>query len=426
MPPGSGHRHHVAASKDAYVLGLSLFLWSLGLGLYNFLWPAYVRQLGGDSVDFGFLVAVSMLVASFSALPGGYWADVYDRKWVLVASWAVGLPAPLIYAAAPNWLWLIPGLLFYQLSCFSNPALQAYIVHGTPRERLAMTYNLIMAAFPLGLVISPPIGGWLAETYGLRLVFYLAFAAFALSTATLLWLSPQRAAPAASTTGAGGPAAAAVSRLSPFAVKAWFRGFHRSNLDRRVLYVATAFAIVLALQNLGLPFSTPLLQDLSHLDLKAIGRLGSLASLSAFIIGPLFGRLADRAGSAGVLALALLVFSGSLVLLAAFPATVPIIFLSFALRGAGDGARGLMTAGLGRVIGGAALGQGYGVYNLLVGLFSIVTPYVGGWLYKVGPTWPFWATAGLTLLIALPVTSMVARDERGDGDVTGEEEDAVS
>ncbi|HEY3316229.1 MAG TPA: MFS transporter [Bacillota bacterium] len=411
-----GYRRHFKTFKDAYVMGLSLFLWSLGYGLYAFIWPAYVRELGGSSVDLGFLVAVSMLVTSLSALPGGAWADLYDRKWVLIASWAVGLPAPLIFAFAPSWQWLIPGLFFYMLSSFSNPALQAYIVHGTPPERLGVTFNLIMGAFPLGLVVSPPIGGWLAQGHGMRLVFYLSFLAFTLSTAVLFWLSSQRA-PA--------PEAGRGRRPGPFDVRLWFRGFHRKNLDRRVLIVSAAFATVLALQNLGLPFSTPMLRDLTHLDLGAIGRLGSLASLSAFVFGPFFGRLADR-GSSGVMVLALLTFAGSLAVMAAFPTTIQIIIIGFALRGAGDGARGLMTAGLGRVIGGAALGQGYGVYNLLVGLFSVVTPYVGGWLYRLGPTWPFWATAVLIALVTAPVAALGGENERVRKNEIGQEEDAVS
>ncbi len=388
--------------KDAAVLGLSLLLWSLGLGLYNFIWPAYVRQLGASAVDYGLLVSIGMLVASFSALPGGVWADVYDRKAVLIVGWAIALPAPLIYAFAPSWQWLIAGLFFYMLSTCANPALQAYIVHSTPPERLGATFNLVFAAFSLGLVVSPPVGGWVAERYGLRLVFYLAFLLYLLSTLALFWLSEQRAPEGAQLGERAGDRLA-----SAFDPRRWFRGFSQAHLDRRVVVVSAAFAAALAIQNLGLPFSTPLLQDLSGLDLAAVGRLGSVASLSAFLLSPVIGRLADRVGHGASLVLSLFVFAGSIAVVAAFPTTMPLVLVSFALRGAGDGARGLMTAGIGRLIGKAALGQAYGVYNLLVGLFSIVTPYAGGWLYEIGPTWPFWVTAALTVLVAVPLAPLM-------------------
>lgn len=414
-------RGRLKPHKDAIILGLSLLLWSLGLGLYNFIWPAYVRGLGATAVDYGLLVAIGMLASSVSSLPGGVWADLYDRKAVLIIGWAIALPAPLIYAFASDWRWLAVGLVFYMASAGSNPALQAYIVHATPPERLGATFNLVFAGFPLGLVISPPIGGWMAERYGMRAVFYGAFVFYLLSTIILFWLNEQRVtAEGGSGSGAGGKRAGFGDAFNP---RVWFRGFSGPNLNRRVLVVSTAFAAAVAIQQIGLPFATPLLQDLTHLDLIAVGRLGSVAALSAFVVSPLIGRLADRVGHAGMLAASLLVFAGSMALVAAFPASLPLVTAGLVLRAAGDGARGLMTAGVGRYIGRAALGQAYGVYNVLIGLFSIVTPYAGGWLYELGPTWPFWVTAGLTALIAFPLAPFLAPTVRhGGGTAPGDGE----
>ncbi|MHB8757898.1 MAG: MFS transporter [Bacillota bacterium] len=408
--------------KDVIILGLSLLLWSLGLGLYNFIWPVYVRGLGATAVDYGLLVAIGMLASSVSSLPGGVWADLYDRKAVLIVGWAVALPAPLIYAFAPDWRWLAVGLVFYMVSAGSNPALQAYIVHATPPERLGATFNLVFAGFPLGLVVSPPIGGWVGERYGMRAVFSAAFVFYLLSTLILFWLSGQRA-----TTGARDSHGAWEKRAGwaeTFDPRVWLKGFSRANLNRQVLVVSAAFAAALAIQQIGLPFATPLLQDLTRLDLVAVGRLGSVAALSAFVLSPLIGRLADRVGHAETLVVSLFVFAGSMALVAAFPAALPLVVVGFALRGAGDGARGLMTAGVGRIIGKAALGQAYGVYNVLVGLFAVITPYAGGWLYELGPTWPFWVTAGLTALIAFPLAPLMdptVRQGRGTATGGGEE-----
>ncbi len=397
-------RGRLKPHKDAIIIGLSLLLWSLGLGLYNFIWPAYVRGLGATAVDYGLLVAIGMLASSVASLPGGVWADLYDRKAVLIIGWAVALPAPIIYAFAPDWRWLAAGLVFYMVSAGSNPALQAYIVHATPPERLGATFNLVFAGFPLGLVVSPPIGGWMAERYGMRTVFYAAFVFYLLSTIILFWLSGQRAA-----------VGARAGWAEAFDPRVWLKGFSRANLNRQVLVVSAAFAAALAIQQVGLPFATPLLQDLTGLDLVAVGRLGSVAALSAFVLSPLIGRLADRVGHAETLVVSLFIFAASMALVAAFPASLPLVMIGFILRGAGDGARGLMTAGVGRFIGKAALGQAYGVYNVLVGLFSIVTPYAGGWLYELGPTWPFWVTAGLTALVAFPLAPLMDPTVRHGG-----------
>ena len=374
--PKIWHRH-----RDSILLALSIFLWSMGLGMYNFIWPVYVKELGGSAVDLGLLLSLSGLVVTISAIPGGLWADRYDRKWVLVVGWAIGVPAPLLFILARNWVALVAGVFFYAFSAVSNPALQAYIVHSAPAENLAATFNLIFAAFPLGLVITPPIGSALATRYGMHAAFWAALVLYILSTLVLFGLTPQRAA-----------AASAGAKTAPQALS-----------DRRLIFLSFIFAAAMGVQSIGLPFATPFLQDVAHTDLATIGRLGSVASLSGFLLSPLIGRFADRQGATLAMALSMAVFAFSLGAMAAYPTSLAIIYLSFALRGSADGARGLMTSLVGRAIGKERLGQGYGIYNLIIGFVGLATPYLGGWLYQVGPAWPFWATAILTIVFLWPV-----------------------
>ncbi len=161
-------------SRDLRYLFLSILLFSFGTGMYSNIWPAYVRSLGADPVSFGLLTSVGWMAATAAALPGGYLADRLDRRWIMLATWWLAVPGPLVYIWAHTWQGLLPGVFLISLSYMGNPALQAYIVDRASPENLSYTFSLVYASVPLGMVLAPITGGYLSERYGMVPVFYLA------------------------------------------------------------------------------------------------------------------------------------------------------------------------------------------------------------------------------------------------------------
>jgi len=103
--------------KDLWVIYISLLLFALAVGLYSVIMPAYIRELGATSVQLGLLGSIAMAMATLSAIPGGLWADRFERRRLMLIGWAMCIPVPLIYAFSHHWLWLIPGYFLFNFSC---------------------------------------------------------------------------------------------------------------------------------------------------------------------------------------------------------------------------------------------------------------------------------------------------------------------
>jgi MFS family permease len=374
-------------NKDLWIVFSSLLLWSVGLGLYNFTWPLHVQSLGASPVELGLLQSIMYIAMAVSYLPGGILADRYERRIQLVIGWAMTIPVPLMYAYAGNWRGMIPGAVLWGLSAFNGPTINAYITDVSPPERLATTLTTVWAAWPLGMVVSPLIGGVVGERYGMRLVYWISFILYTLSTFILFMAEKNWPSVHAETK--PGPN----SRWSPGA-------FFASFVTRRFLAAVGLFVFVQLTMNLTASFFGPYLSDALHFDLTRVGIMGSVSAAGAGLLAPLLGRFADRAGAAGGLAAGLLVLalsSGMIIAGWGLPFVVTAVFL----RGIIDGIKGVMSAAIGREAHRAHIGKTIATYNLVAGLGVAAAPAIGGVLYGVRPGLPYAATAGLCVLLAL-------------------------
>ncbi|MBX5467134.1 MAG: MFS transporter [Firmicutes bacterium] len=363
-------------SPDLWWLTVSLGLFGLGFGLYAVIWPLWVERLGGGPLAIGLIGTVASVVTAASVWPGGWLADRWDRRCLIFWGSALAVPVPLAFAAAHRWTALIPGMVVYCASNFSLPALQAVIVSETAPERLATVYNLIMAAFAVGMTAGPALGGALAEWAGFGPVFDLAAALYLLSALAVLPIRPKPARPR---TGLG-PVAPI---LSP-ALRRW-------------LALASLAALAGGISG---PFVVPYLKMAAHLDLEAIGGMGSLGVLAATVSGPAWGWAAARWGIPRVMGLGFGLGAFGAVLLLLDPGRAAGLFAATFLRGIGEGARTLGGVAIGRAVDPTQAGRAYGTLNLITEGVGALAPLAGGWLYARAAWLPLWCGAALTGLLA--------------------------
>ena len=162
--------------------------------LYSFVWPNYVRDLGGTEREIGLLSSLMFATVAVTLLPGGWLADRVERRALMVVTWGLAAFAPLLYAFARSWRSLIPGAILYNIF-LGWPAMEAYIADSVPPEALARAFTLTGAGFSMGAILSPLLGGWLLPIIGMRGLFFMAFALFLLSTAVLALLAPSHPRP---------------------------------------------------------------------------------------------------------------------------------------------------------------------------------------------------------------------------------------
>jgi len=152
----------------------------LAFGIIAPVLPDLIRQFeGGDfarasSVTgyFGFAWATMQFV--FSPLLGA-WSDRFGRRPVILIS-CFGLSIDYIFmAVAPTLRWLFVGRLISGITTSNVATAFAYVTDVTKPEERAKPFGLISAAFGLGFVIGPAVGGWLGNR-NLRFPFWAAAA----------------------------------------------------------------------------------------------------------------------------------------------------------------------------------------------------------------------------------------------------------
>ncbi|GAB1406645.1 tetracycline resistance MFS efflux pump [Thermomonas brevis] len=113
------------------------------------------------------------LVQFFSAPVQGALSDRFGRRPVILLS-CLGLGIDFVFMAlAPNIAWLFVGRIVSAVTSASFTTANAYIADVVPADRRAKSYGMIGAAFGLGFIVGPLIGGVLGEIDH-RLPFWFA------------------------------------------------------------------------------------------------------------------------------------------------------------------------------------------------------------------------------------------------------------
>lgn len=161
----------------AFVL-VTIFIDSVGFGLIMPVLPRLLMEVGqielAETIGIGAWMGLAMAVAGFLAAPVlGNLSDAWGRRPVLLIALG-GLAIDYLLLALASSLWLIfVGRVLSGLFGGSYGTAQAAIADMTPPDRRARSFGLVSAAFGVGFVIGPALGGLLAQ-FGPRAPFLAA------------------------------------------------------------------------------------------------------------------------------------------------------------------------------------------------------------------------------------------------------------
>ncbi len=115
----------------------------------------------------------------------GRLSDRYGRIPVLIVS-QIGTAISFLLLGITNSVWMLfVARIFDGITGGNIIVAQAYITDITPREQRAQSLGYLFAAFGLGFVFGPALGGVLSAIYGPRVPFILA----AIAAAALVWVT---------------------------------------------------------------------------------------------------------------------------------------------------------------------------------------------------------------------------------------------
>jgi len=126
----------------------------------------YVIELGGTVAIIG-LINFSLKIAFAAvAFPGGYIADRYGRKTIIVFATFANALCHLSYALAPDWRYILLALVIGNLTRISNPALQAITADSIPPKKRGLGFSIQQITMELTSTPAPLIATMIFDYFG--------------------------------------------------------------------------------------------------------------------------------------------------------------------------------------------------------------------------------------------------------------------
>lgn len=172
---------------------------AIGFGIIIPVLPRLVMEVGGldlaEATRMGGWIAVAYALMQFLCGPlAGNLGDRFGRRPVLLLALAGLAVDYVVMGFAPTLAWLFVGRLIAGVFGASFGPATAALADITPPEERAKRFGLVGAAFGLGFIIGPAIGGLLGE-FGHRMPFYAAAAFSAANFLFGLFFFPETLAP---------------------------------------------------------------------------------------------------------------------------------------------------------------------------------------------------------------------------------------
>lgn len=366
---------------DLKLLCLSNFIGAFGDGLFVYVLPIYIRGLEATAADVGLLFSLLTLTTALTIIPGGFVADRFDRKKIMILGWLIWVPLPLMISMAAHWSQLfLPMILFGVL--LSGPATSAYVATTADKGKMTLTFTALSASWSLGYIFSPALGGYLASIVGMPWVFFLSFVFYSIAASVLFFIRSQQPIK---------PVDSSKRSVDTGAFKA-----------RKIVYLSVFFAIAVFLLMLIRPLVVQLLQYVFGLGSSRVGVLGSITFFGWTVFSIMLGKMGDKWTKMMAVAVSLLLSSVSLSLIISFNNFTSLVLASF-LYGASYPIWSLMNACVGAIAPEASRGKWISLSQMASTLAAFGAPYIGGVLYETSPYTPF-----LIVIVAMPVLSLLA------------------
>lgn len=378
-------RSEVERKVQNKILGLLfavLFLVMIGFSILFPVEPYYIQTFGATSATMGWLMA-SFSLAQFVFSPlWGRLSDRVGRKPVMMIGLAGYSLSMALFALAQS----VPQLFFARslagvLSSATLPTAMAVISDTTTEDERAKGMGLLGAAFGLGAIFGPFIGGVLGDI-AIRLPFFVT-SGLSLATLLFVWrMLPESLRPEKK--------AASVQRASRL------QAFQP---DTTWLY-AVAFLATFSLAALETAFPF-LAYDRLGATTRSVGYIFAVMGIAGSIVqGGLIGPIRKLIGEERMIPAGLLISAVGLVLIALSKNAVSGA-AALSLFAVGHGL--IRPANASLITQRTRVGQGLaiGVYDSMDALGRVLGPIAGGTAYVLRDSLPFLGSAAVTTLACL-------------------------
>ncbi len=156
------------------VLFFTVFLDLMGFGIIIPILPLYSKSLGAPYWQIGAIAIMFPLMQFLFASFWGGLSDRFGRRPIMLISVFITALAYVFFAHSNTIFLLFFSRALSGFGAANLSVAQAYISDVTKPENRTKAFGIIGAAFGLGFIFGPPIGGFVKENYNLEMVGYVA------------------------------------------------------------------------------------------------------------------------------------------------------------------------------------------------------------------------------------------------------------
>ena len=364
--------------------------------MYWPLLPLYLKSLNASVVQVGMFFTIAQIVPLALQILGGWLSDSLGRLRSIAMGSVAGVLSYVGVILAPTWHWVLLGEAFGSVTqALVAPSFGAFIAENSTEETRARVFGITESIFMVVAVIGPPLGGWLADTYGFK--YMISVAAVLYTLATILRVAMARSA-------------ARTVEANP----------QRLSLASLRLNLGTMTGLVLAgglvtwllltdgVRDVAYAMSFNLLpvylKDIGGMSIQQVGWQQSFFGMAVMAVTLPAGWLADKKGERIAIVLGFaLQFVGLMVFTRA--GTFLGFALAWALMGFGVGFMSPAFSSLmSKAVPEKLRGTAFGLFSTSLGLVSLPAPAIGAQLWqRFNPRFPFIMTGWAALLAIIPV-----------------------
>ncbi len=370
---------------------------NIGGNMYGGLLPLYLKDLGSSIGQIGLFFTISQIVPLFLQILGGWISDTLGRLRAIAMGSVFGVIGFVPLVLAESWGWLVAAVAIGSVArALVGPSFDAFIAEHSSEENRGKVFGITQTIFMIVSVVGPPLGGWLAEDYGFKLMLLVAGIFYLI--AALMRIGMAREAAKTETVQKKLSFAGLKSNLGAMA------GLMFSGGLITWILVTDGFRDV-SFQLSGNLFPV-YMQEIGGLSIQQIGWATSLFGLSMMLVTIPGGWLSDKVGERFGIALGMALMSAALFLLVNIPqGNRWLYFAGWALAGMGVG---VSTPAYQSLISKAVpqhlRGMAFGLFSTSLGIVSLPAPWIGAQLWeRFGPQFPFTVTAIAILLSIIPI-----------------------
>lgn len=393
----------VTATKPRHLMNNTLMLFMVAMVLANAaaqmylpLLPIYLKSLNASVVQVGLFFTLSQIIPLVLQILGGWISDSIGRLRSIAMGSLAGVFSFIGIILAPTWQWVLLSEGFGSLTrSLVGPSFEAFIAENSTEETRARVFGITETIFMVVSVIGPPLGGWMAERFGFRIM--LVYAGVLYTLATVIRVNMARTAARSSD---ARPVTLSMAGL-------------RANMGTMFgLLVGGGLVTWLLLTDgvrdvayaLSFNLWPVYLKDIGGISVQQIGWLESFFAIAMMLVTMPAGWLADKKGERLSIALGFVLQFAALMVFIRVSGFWSYA-VAWALLGVGMGFMAPAFSSLtSKAVPEKLRGTAFGFFSTSLGVVSLPAPAIGAQLWqRFSPRLPFALTAWAALLAIVPV-----------------------